>query len=116
MQDLQARFATLSTEHTAGRVDQVVKAALAAGKLVPAQEAWARDFGAKDLTALSSYLNVAPPIAALAGTQTGGKGGAEGGEVAALSADQMQMCKAFGISVEDYCKTMKADADAKATA
>jgi phage I-like protein len=108
MTDLQGKVATLSAQLNAKSVDEVVKAGLAAGKLIPAQEAWAREYGAKDLAALSSYIGHAPPIALLAGMQTAGKD-PNGGGSAALTADQVAMCTAMGLSQEDFQKTLKSE-------
>lgn len=71
---MQAQLSALSNQINGGEVDKVIQTALAAGQLIPAQEKWARDLGAKDLAALQSFVATAPKIAALAGTQSGGKG------------------------------------------
>jgi phage I-like protein len=112
MLDLQGKCASLSAEVNANRVDALVKAGLAGGKLFPSQEAWAREYGAKDVAALSSFIETAPPIALLAGTQTGGKTPVGGDGSAALTADQTAMCAAMGVSQEEFQKTLKAEAAA----
>jgi phage I-like protein len=109
MQDWQNKFTKLSAEMNAARVDDVVKGALAANKLIPSQEDWAREYGAKDLAGLSAYLATATPIAALAGTQTGGKAPTEAEGGAALSANQIALCAAMGVSHDDLKKSMKQD-------
>lgn len=109
MQDLQGRYSALSAEVNTSRVDAIVKGALEAGKLLPAQEAWAREYGAKDLAALTSFVQSAPPIALLNGMQTGGKqpNGVDGN--AALTASQKEMCAALGVTQEDFQKTLNAE-------
>lgn len=74
MKALQTEVAALTARITGGEVDSLVKAAIEGGKLLPAQEKWARDLGTKDIAALKAYLDTAQPIAALKGSQTGGKG------------------------------------------
>lgn len=79
---LQADFAALRAQLTTREVDDLVEAALSEGKLLPALADWAKDLGKGDIAALKAYLDKAPPIAALKGTQTQGKppGGADSAE------------------------------------
>lgn len=84
---VQQELAALSAEKTAREVDDLVKPALAEGRLLPAQEQWARDLGKSNPAALSEFLKTAQPIAALSGTQTGGK--APGTATGALSNAQI---------------------------
>ncbi|CQR43714.1 Mu-like prophage I protein [Thiomonas sp. CB3] len=70
---LKAELATLTAAHNARVIDDLVKPALADGRLLPTQEVWARDLGASNQAALTAYLQTAQPIAALTSTQTGGK-------------------------------------------
>lgn len=74
MQALQTEVASLRAVNVARDVNDVVGTAIADGKLLPAQEKWAKDLGAKDMAALKAYLDTATPIAALRGTQTAGRG------------------------------------------
>lgn len=80
MRALQTEVAELRTAQRTREVDDVVTAALASGRLLPAQEKWARELGASNIEALRGYVASAPQIAALAGTQTKGKGEDKGGE------------------------------------
>lgn len=107
----RSELATLTAGKQAAEVDSVVAAALAAGKLTPATEAWAKDLGKKDLAALSAFIAAAPVVVKPGDTQTGGKGGG-GGNVAALSADQLKICTQMNINPDDYAKTLAADAAA----
>jgi len=80
---LQSELATLKAAGASAELDRVVTEALNAGKLLPALEPWARELGKKDLAALKQYVDAAVPIAALGGSQTGGRepgAGAEGAE------------------------------------
>ncbi len=101
---MQQQMATLSAQFNGRQVDEVVQAALSAGKLMPAQEAWARELGKKDLAALQTFVKDAPQIAALTNLQSGGKQPErKDGE---LTADEVAMCTSLGISAEDYKKNM----------
>lgn len=73
MRELQNQVAALSSQLAGRQVDELVVAALSDGRLLPAQEQWARDLGKGNLPALQGYLDTAPKIAALSGTQTGGQ-------------------------------------------
>ena len=69
---LQGQLATLTAQAVDREVNEVVQAALSAGKLVPAQKDWAVKQGKADLGMLKAYVDSAPVIAKLQ-TQTGGK-------------------------------------------
>lgn len=111
VQDLQAQVAALTAQTSAGRVDELVKEALSDGRLVPSLEPWARDFGAKDLAGLSSYLDAAPKIVSLSSTQTNGKPPIQTA-IGSLTDNQVALCNAMGISQEDFLKTLKAEQQA----
>ncbi len=92
---LKAELATLTAAHNARVIDDLVKPALADGRLLPTQEAWARDLGTSNLAALTAYLQTAQPIAALTQTQTGGQPqGKPGG--ATLDEAQAELCRIGG--------------------
>jgi len=107
MQDMQTQIAALSAQINGGEVDGLVKSAISEGKLLPAQEAWARDLGKKDVAALKSYLVTAPVVSALAGnSQTNGKDPEK--KPGTLTDVELAVCKAQGISAEDFLKTKAA--------
>lgn len=108
MRALQDQVAALTARLNGSDLDRTVKEALAAGKLLPAQEQWARSLGAKDMAALTAYLETAQPIAALRGTQTGGADPAGGTQPGALSAEELAVCKSLGLSAEEYAKGRQA--------
>ncbi|EAU53534.1 phage protease [Mariprofundus ferrooxydans] len=89
-------------DHNA-EVNVLVTAGLADGKLLPNQEAWARKLGESDVAALKQYLDEATGLAALKGSQTGGKKPA-GAEADALSETELAVCRQMGVSPEDYQK------------
>ena len=102
---LQGQIAALTARQVQADVDAQIKPALADGRLLPALETWARDLGKKDIAALTAFLTAAKPIAALAGTQTGGKAPmatASGDQQ--LSADELAVCNSMGITPEAYRK------------
>ncbi|CAN7436979.1 phage protease [Acidovorax sp. LjRoot118] len=111
--ELQTNLAALTARQQQSDVDTAVGAALNDGRLLPGMEAWARDLGKTNMAALTSYLGAAQPIAALASTQTGGlpPGGLAKGD-AQLSAPELAVCSAMGLTPEQY----KAGATAVAAA
>lgn len=96
---LQVAFAALSAEVNGGKIDKIVADGLAAGKLTPATEAWARDLGATNLAALTGFLEKAPVIVMPGQTQTGGF-------VADLSAQstgaEHAVMKALGLTATEF--------------
>lgn len=73
VKSLQTQVAELSAANQARDIDELVKGAVEAGKLLPDMEKWARDLGKKNIADLKAYIESAAPIAALAGTQTRGR-------------------------------------------
>lgn len=63
-------FAALSQQVRTDKVGALVTAALADTRLLPAQEAWARELGMADIAKLEGFLATAQPIAALSRMQT----------------------------------------------
>lgn len=105
---LKVEVAALKATQTTTEVAALVKKGLGDGKLLPVQEAWAKELGDKDIAALTSYLEKTPAIAALKGSQTNGKAPA-GGDGDGLSAEELAVCKNLGVSPEEYTKANKAD-------
>ena len=68
----QGTIAALTAQIDGDKLDKVVSAALAAGKLTPATAAWARDLGKSNLAQLSAFVAAAPVVVAPNETQTGG--------------------------------------------
>jgi phage I-like protein len=94
MAQLKADLAALTAEVNARRIDDLVKPALADGRLLPAQEAWARELGATNLAALSKYLDTAQPIAALVSVQTAHT--QPGQKAPQLTDEQAALCRIAG--------------------
>ncbi|MFZ6775805.1 phage protease [Undibacterium sp. Ji83W] len=102
---LQTQLSALANQVNGSAVDKVVEAALAAGKLLPALEKWARDLGAKDMAALNAFIATTPQIAALAGTQTSGTKVEIDG--VALSAEELDAARLLGQTPEAYAAGKK---------
>lgn len=103
---LQGQLAALSAELNGGKLDKVVADGLAAGKLTPATEAWARDLGKKDIAALSAFIAAAPVVVKPGETQTNGQGGQGGND--ALTAAELAVCSATGVAPAEFLKTKQA--------
>lgn len=108
MQELQNQVAMLSAQINEREVSEIVTAALASGKILPAQEAWARQHGKENLDSLKKYLEAAQPIAALTGTQTQGNPPDLLNDSVQLDENQLAVCKATGVDPADFAKTLKA--------
>jgi phage I-like protein len=103
---VQDKLGALLARESERDVRDLIEPALTDGRLLPAQEAWARDLGKANLAALKQYLESAQPIAALRGSQTGGKGQA-GGDADGLSPEDLAVCSQLGLSRDEFLKTRK---------
>lgn len=103
---LQTELAALKAKDAERSVNDLVNPALADGRLLHAQEQWARDLGKANLEALKQYLSLAHPIAALKGQQTQGK--APEGNGTTLSPEQEIVMMAMGINRDDFTKALEA--------
>lgn len=105
---MQTQLSALSIQVNGDAVTKVLNEARAAGKVIPAMEAHLHAMGMSDLTALTKFIETLPAIAALAGTQTQGKAPIDVN--AALSAEQSAVCKALGLTEDEYKKSLVAKA------
>lgn len=105
MTALQQQVAALSNQVNRRDCDELIEAALSDGRLLEAQKSWAQSL---DLAALKAYLKDAQPIAALKGTQSGGRDPEDGGE-GGLTADELAVCKTTGIDPDEYKKNKEAN-------
>jgi phage I-like protein len=101
---LKGAVAALKAGQTAGEVAAMVDKGIVDGKLLPVQKDWATELGNMNIAALKSYLEKTPAIAALAGSQSGGKNGQDNDGVEALSGDAKKIADMFGNSAEDIKK------------
>ncbi len=107
---LQTQLAALTAKQLEADIDAAIQPALADGRLQPAMEPWARELGKTNMAALTSYIATAQPIAALTSTQTQGKapGAVTTGATVALTADEVAVCTAMGLSQEAFAKSKAA--------
>lgn len=110
VQAMQAQIAALTAQQATDALRGKVTAALADGRLLPAMQGWAEAqlAGTADQrAALSSYIDAAVPMPALAGSQTAalaasGGASAGGGQVAALTAVELEICARTGIEPDAF--------------
>ncbi|STZ76330.1 phage protease [Bergeriella denitrificans] len=104
VQALQNQVAALTAERESDKGEKLITAALAAGKLLPAQKAWAEGVLKQPggLAFLSGFIESAQPVAALTGTQTDGAKPEE--RTAALTAEEAAAAKMLGMSHAEFMK------------
>ncbi|MBO1856841.1 phage protease [Burkholderia cenocepacia] len=101
---MQNQVAALSAKYESRERDELLEQGLADGRILPAQKDYWRD---QPIAALSAYLKVAQPMAALARMQSGGFAPAGSGSgTAALSADQEKIAKSFGIAPDKFAEQL----------
>ena len=103
VEDLRTEIAALTGRINTDEVEGLVTEALSDGRLLPAQEPWARDLGETNVEALKGYLKTAQPIAALRKTQTDGRELQVNGD--GLTDDELAVCRSMGIEPGDYLKS-----------
>lgn len=102
---LGEQVAALSASQVDRQVDEILNAALAAGKCVPGEMAAYRDVGKHDLAQLKALLDARPVNPMLAGlNQTGGKPPVKADPNAAATSDELAMCKNLGMTLEEFRK------------
>ncbi|WP_374348625.1 phage protease [Chitinimonas sp.] len=106
MTALRQQIAELTSQASQVQVGDLVTAALADGRLLPAQESWARDLGNSNVAALTQYLDTALPIVALTGTQTQGKPPAKSAP-AGLDDATLAVCRLMGTDPDSVSKTLE---------
>lgn len=99
---LQTELAALSSRLNTAELDDLIEQGYADAKLSPALEPWARELGGKDISALRSYLDKTPAIAALTRSQTGGR--APAGSTAGIADDQTNtaVMRQLGLTAEQF--------------
>ncbi|MCP4469000.1 MAG: hypothetical protein GY942_19435 [Aestuariibacter sp.] len=110
VEDLKGEISALSArlkERDEKDVDSLIQAALDDGRLIKPMEAWARDLAKTNLTALSSYLDNAAPIAALAGSQSKGAS-PESDDKTELTEAELAVCSSMGITSEQFIAAKEA--------
>lgn len=101
VEDLKTQVAELTAQANVGELDGLIADALSDGKLIAAQEDWARDLGKTNITALKGYLDKTPAIAALKGTQTKDKPPADSNSES-LSEAEIEAAKLTGRTSKEF--------------
>lgn len=101
---LRVELAALTLAQREREITELVEAALSDGRLSPAQTEWACELGQNNIAALRGYITTAQPIAALRGSQTGGKPPATATDAHRLTAEQLAICKNCNIAPDEYAK------------
>lgn len=110
MNDLQAQLVALSQNAGAAEIETLVDAALSDGRLLPAQTAWAKDYGQKDAAGFKAWLEKAPKIAALnrqQSTTTTPRKPEDSLTVSQLTPEQIALCNQFGNDPADIAKQLE---------
>lgn len=102
LESVKQELAALKARQQQADVDALIEEGKASGKLLPAQEAWARELGNQSATSLRSYLDSTPAIAALKGNQTNGKPPADA--AAALTDAEREAVRIGGWSEKAFGK------------
>jgi phage I-like protein len=108
VEELKRDIVALKASQLGSEVETLVAAGLADGRLLPAQESWARELGQSNTAALKTYLEQTPAIAALKGQQTHKHKAEIPATVEQLDAEALAVCKAMGVEPADYLATLKA--------
>ena len=99
------QLATLQTESTEGKAKAAVDAAVEAGKVSPATREWALAYATSDPEGFGKFVAAAPAIVT---PGAAAPGGAPGGDPdAALTSDELAVCRAMGIKPEDFKASRK---------
>lgn len=97
----------LQEDQRAADATGLVQAAMAAGKVTPAQEAWALGYARADLDGFKAFVEKAPVLVQAANRQ--GQPPSTVTPRTTLTEDQQLVAAACGISPEDYLKTLNAE-------
>jgi phage I-like protein len=100
---VKSELATLKAKVQGDEVARLVEQGLAEGRLLPAQKEWEVELGEANLAALTKYLGATAPIAALPGSQTGGRAPEKTAtNPEGLTAEELAVCTATGIDAKDF--------------
>jgi len=104
------RLRDVETSSAEEKATAAVDAAVEAGKVTPAQRDWALAYAKADPEGFGSYVEATPAIVRPGRTGTGAPG--TGGDPdAALTDDELAVCRAMGVSADDYKAARKASRD-----
>jgi phage I-like protein len=97
LDEARGRLAVLEKD----RQEKLVTAATEAGKLSPAERAWALDYIAKDEAGFNAMIAARPAIVT-AGTQLGADPAAVATGAHGLTAYELQTAASFGLTPEEF--------------
>lgn len=103
--DLQKAVALLSADNAGARAKEKVDAAIAAGKITPAQKTWAVDYCSRDPKGFDAFVGSAPAI--LKSGRIAPAGGKDDASVG-LTHEQLAICTAMEIDPKDFQATQTA--------
>ena len=99
------QLATLQTESAESKAAAAVDAAMQAGKVAPASRQWALDYAKSNPDGFATYVQAAPKV-----VTPGASGQATGTPPdpdAALTSDELAVCRAMGIKPDDFKASRK---------
>ncbi len=102
-ESLAAEVAALRGELAEAQVHREVERALVAGKLSPAQKAWALDYCRRDLKGFQAFIAQAPKVVPFGVRLT--PQGEEPEAARGLTPEEAAVCRAINITAEQYLKT-----------
>lgn len=103
---VQGQLATLSAQVETTERQGLIDAGLADGRLNPAAVEWAKSL---PVAQLRGFLEVAAPVAALKGMQSQGKDpGKQSQGAGSLTASELAVCRAMGLSADEFAKAKEA--------
>jgi len=99
LEEMKKSVASVQSQLHARDTEEVVEAALAAGKILPAQKGWAKDYASSDLKGFKQYLEKTPAIFTPDNLPAFDKAAGTGG---GLSAVEKSVASQLGLSEEQF--------------
>ncbi|BCV29200.1 phage protease [Shewanella algae] len=108
---LREQLTALTAENGALTVEQTVKAAIDDGRAFACEKDYLESLGKQSMAALTANLDARKPLAALTAKQTTTVPAPkeQDTKLAALSAEEKQLAKAWGMSEDEFAKAKAAD-------
>ncbi len=100
---LSAQVKEMQESAATASATMAVDAAIADGKIAPAQKDWALEYAGKDLAGFTAFASAAPKLVG-ASTASALPPGDKAATAAGLSPEEAQIAKTLGVSPEDYTK------------
>lgn len=100
---LQEEVAALKSEMAAKQAMDMVESAIKEGKVIPGQRDWALEYARSDRKGFEAFVTAAPKVVPLGKYQYADDTKDEG----RLAPDEVAMCKALGVSEENFMASKK---------